>query len=56
MPLKNIFLTGWWWWHTPLTLALGRQRQVEFEVTLFYKASSRIARTTQRNPISKNQN
>ena len=42
----------------PLILTLERQRQVdlsEFEVSLVYKESSRIARTaTQRNPLSKN--
>ena len=43
--------------HTPLILALGRQRQAdlyEFETSLVYKASSRIARATQRNSVSKN--
>lgn len=47
-----------WWWHTPLIPAFGKQKQVdlrEFETSLFYKASSRIARTiTQRNPVSIN--
>ena len=44
------------WWHTPLILALGRQRQgiSEFEASLVYKVSSRTARAIQRNPISKN--
>jgi hypothetical protein len=40
-----------------LILALGRQRQVDFydfEASLVYRVSSRIARATQRNPISKN--
>ena len=39
-----------------LISALGRQRQVdlcEFKSSLVYKASSRIARATQRNPVSK---
>ena len=43
------------WWHMPLTLR--RQRQVglcEFKASLVYKMSSRMARATQRNPISKN--
>jgi hypothetical protein len=32
----------------------GRSRQIsEFEVSLVYKVSSRIARATQRNPVSK---
>ena len=42
-------------WRTPLTPALGRQRQAylyEFEASLVYKVSSRTARTTQRNPVS----
>jgi hypothetical protein len=30
--------------------------EVEFEASLVYKVSSRIARATQRNPVSKNQN
>jgi hypothetical protein len=35
---------------------LGRGRQIsEFEASLFYKVSSRTARATQRNPVSKNQ-
>jgi hypothetical protein len=29
--------------------ALGRQKQVEFEASLSYRGSSRIARATQRN-------
>jgi hypothetical protein len=34
----------------------GRGRQIsEFKASLVYKVSSRTARTTQRNPISKNQ-
>jgi hypothetical protein len=34
----------------------GRGRQIsEFEASLIYRVSSRIARTTQRNPVSKNQ-
>jgi hypothetical protein len=34
-----------------------RGRQIsEFEASLVYKVSSRIARTTQRNPVSKNKN
>jgi hypothetical protein len=32
----------------------GRDRQIfEFQVSLVYKVSSRIARATQRNPVSK---
>jgi hypothetical protein len=34
----------------------GRGRRIsEFEASLVYKVSSRIARATQRNPVSKNQ-
>jgi hypothetical protein len=33
----------------------GRGRQIsEFEASLVYRVSSRTARTTQRNPVSKN--
>jgi hypothetical protein len=35
----------------------GRGRQIsEFEVSLVYRVSSRTAKATQRNPVSKNQN
>jgi hypothetical protein len=34
----------------------GRGRQIsEFEASLVYRVSSRIARTTQRNPVLENQ-
>ena len=42
-----------WWWHTPLTIAYGRQRQEdlrEFKASLVYRVSYRIARAVQRNP------
>ena len=42
----------------PSILAPRRQRQVdvcEFQASLVYRASSRTAKTTQRNPVSKNQ-
>jgi hypothetical protein len=45
-----------WWWPMPLISALRRQRQVdliEFEASLVYRVSSRTARATQRNPVSK---
>jgi hypothetical protein len=45
------------WWHTPLIPALGRQRQArisEFKASLVFTVSSRTARATQRNPVSKN--
>jgi hypothetical protein len=41
------------WWCTPLIPALGRQTP-EFEANLVYRVSSRTARATQRNPVSKN--
>ena len=44
------------WWCTPLIPALRRQRPVnlwEFESSLVYKVSSRLARAKQRNPVSK---
>ena len=40
----------------PLVPTLRRQRQVDlcqFEASLVYRVSSRAARTTQRNPVSK---
>jgi hypothetical protein len=43
------------WWLIPLIPALGRQRQVNFQASLVYKVSSRTARDTQKNPVSKNQ-
>jgi hypothetical protein len=45
------------WWRMLLILALGRQRQriSEFKASLVYKVSSRTAKATQRNPVSKNQ-
>jgi len=41
-----------------LILALVRQRQIysEFEASLVYRVSSRTARATERNPVSKTQN
>jgi hypothetical protein len=45
-----------WWWCTP---GLGRQRQADpcqFEASLIHRASLRIVRVTQSNPVSKNQN
>jgi hypothetical protein len=43
------------WWRTPLIPALGGKGRwtSEFEVSLVYKVSSRTARATQRNPVSK---
>jgi hypothetical protein len=45
------------WWRTLLIPALGRRgKQIsEFETSLIYRVSSRTARATQRNPVSKNQ-
>ena len=42
------------WWCTPLIPALRRLRQEDFQ-PLVYRVSSRTARDTQRNPVSKNQ-
>jgi hypothetical protein len=45
------------WWCMPLILALWRHRQAdhcELEASLAYRESSRIARTSQRNPVLKN--
>ena len=44
-------------WHTSLISALGRQQAdfCEFEASLVYRVSSRTARNTQRNPVSKSQ-
>ena len=44
------------WWLTPLIPALGGRNKLisEFEASLVYRASSRTARATQRNPASKN--
>lgn len=44
------------WWHTPLTLVFGRQGQTdlcEFLASLIYIVSSRIAKTTEKDPVSK---
>jgi hypothetical protein len=43
-----------WWRCTPLIPVLGRQIS-EFEVSLVYRVSSRTARATQRNSVSKKQ-
>ena len=46
------------WWRTPLVPHLGgRGRQIsKFEDSLVYRVSSRAARATQRDPVSKNKN
>ena len=46
------------WWRTPLIPhSGGRGRRIsEFKASLVYKVSSRTARATQRNPVSKNKN
>jgi hypothetical protein len=41
------------WWRMPLIPGRGRQIP-EFEASLVYKVSSRTAKATQRNPVSKN--
>jgi hypothetical protein len=44
------------WWRTCSQHSGGRGRQIsEFEVSLVYKVSSRTARVTQGNPVSKKQ-
>jgi hypothetical protein len=46
-------------WHIPLISALRRQRQAdicEFEGSLIYRVSSKSARGTHRNPVSKRKN
>jgi hypothetical protein len=48
---------AWQWWLTPLILALRRQRQVklcEWGAILNSRVSSRTARATQGNLVSKN--
>ena len=42
------------WWHIPLIPALGEAEasRSEFMANLAYKVSSRMASTTQRNPVS----
>ena len=42
------------WWFTPLIPAFRKQRQADLcEASLVYRASSRTARVTQRNPVFK---
>jgi hypothetical protein len=53
--LKTRLLAGQWW-SMPLILALGKQRQAdicEFETSLLYRVSFRMARATQRNCLGK---
>jgi hypothetical protein len=50
-------VVGWWWQHTLLIPTLGRQRPphfLEIKTSMVYRASSRIARATQRSPGLKN--
>ena len=47
----------WWWWYTPVISVLRRQRQEELsETNLVYTIGSKLARDTQRNLVSINQN
>ena len=44
------------WWRTPLIPAPRKQRQMdvcEFEASLFYRVSSRTAKNTYRDAVSK---
>jgi hypothetical protein len=53
--LNNIVLARWWR-PMPIISALKRQRQedlCEFKDSLVYRSSSRLARTTQKDPVSK---
>ena len=53
--LDKISAENWAWWCIPLIPALKRLRQAdlcEFEASLVYRMSSRIARATQRNQVS----
>jgi hypothetical protein len=44
-----------WAWRPLIQHSGGRGRRIsEFEASLIYKVSSRTARATQRNPVSKN--
>jgi hypothetical protein len=55
--LVRIYFQAQWWWHIPLILEFGRQRQAdlfEFKASLVYRVSFRITRAAQRNPVSKN--
>lgn len=40
-------------WHKPLIPALQKAGGTVFKTSLIYRASSKIARVTQRNPVSK---
>lgn len=54
LALKNVC---WAWWFLPLLLAFERQKEVDLcdlEASLVYRSSSRITKTTQRNPVWKN--
>ena len=56
IPIKNGLSAGSWW-SILLIPALRRQRQedlCDFKASLVYRVSSRTARTTQRNTVSKN--
>ena len=48
--LRHTVIVSRRWWHTPVILALGRQRQpdlYDFKASLVYRMSSRTARATQ---------
>jgi hypothetical protein len=46
-------VSGGMWWHMPLILAFGWQRQA-LEVSLVSKSRSQTTRTTQKHPVLKN--
>jgi hypothetical protein len=53
---NNKYFLAVQWWYLPLMPVLGRQSQAytcEFEASLVYSASSRIASATQRPPVLK---
>ena len=52
----QIIIGAGWWWHRPLIPEFQKQRQMdlyEFEASLVSRVSSRMARVTQRNYVSK---
>jgi hypothetical protein len=54
MYIKTMMTAGWWW-HTPFIPPPKEAEPAmsESETSLVYRVSSRTARATQRNPVSK---